>query len=117
MLGNWLEDDFTTTPCPVGELVRVLRISADVSGITANVDPWTALAGLPLANDDRVYLHGFLNAMQLPKPHAYALLHRYRGKWEKAASRCHNPNGADNAGRRAANAWLLDGAQGFIHWE
>lgn len=114
--GDWLDDE-PAKPTPAGALVRVMRINADVSGLSATVDPWAALAGLRLMNDDKVYLHGVLNALQLDKPYAYAYLQAYRERWERASRYCNNPNGADGAGLRAANNWILEGSHGFIEWE
>lgn len=115
-LSDWYIEEKQPDNLPM-ELVRVMRISADIAEIPANIDPWTALTGLHLLADDKVYLHGALNALQLDRPYAYAFLMLYRQHWERAMKRCTNQNGLDNAGRRAANSWILDGASGFIIWE
>lgn len=81
--GDWLDDE-PVKPAPAGALVRVMRINADVSGLSATVDPWA----VRLMNDDKVYLHGVLNALQLDKPYAYAYLQAYRERWERAARYC-----------------------------
>lgn len=94
-----------------------LMIDVDTEGIPDTVDPWQALQGLFLQPEDKTYLHGFLNALQLPKPLAFQLLAQYRQTYEQAAKRCTNPNGAHNAGIRAANSWLLAGAPHFIKRE
>ena len=115
-LGDWLDDE-PSSHSLTSAAVRTLRILADVSGIPTNTDPWSALSGLRLMNDDKVYLHGVLNALQLEKPYAYAFLKAYREQWERAAQRCPNPNGADSTGLRAANNWIMDGSRGFLVWE
>lgn len=99
-----------------GAFRRVMVIQSDGSG-AGHTDPWSALAGLRLSSDEKVYLHGVLNILQLPDSLAHELMQRYRAEWVRAAKRCTNHNGVDNAGRRAANLWIQQGAPGFIHWE
>lgn len=99
-----------------GAFRRVMVVRRTGSG-AASKDLWSALAGLRIQSDDKVYLHGVLNILQLPDDLAHELLLRYRAEWERAAKRCTNPNGIDNAGLRAANVWIQQGAPGFIQWE
>ena len=96
---------------------RVMLVKYPLSAANARIDPWAALAGLKLPSDEKAYLHGVLNILQLPDELAHELLARYRDEWERAAKRCTNHNGIHNAGYRAANLWLQQGAPGFILWE
>jgi hypothetical protein len=80
-------------------------------------DPFIVVAGLRLLPEDRAYLHGFIGALQLPEHIQHGLLLEYRQRWERAAQRTNNPNQADGNGRRAANIWIQQGANGFIYWD
>lgn len=99
-----------------GSFQQTMVIKFPENPASDQIDPWSALAGLRLSGDEKVYLHGAMNALQLPRSLEHELLTRYREEWERAANRCTNPNGIDNAGRRAANLWIQQGAPGFIRW-
>ena len=116
---NWLGDSQTKPKQHSGDYRRVLSIrTAHTHSDSAMVrgDPMTALAGLRLLSEDKPYIRGFLYALQLPDDLAYALLMEYRRRWELAEQQTINPNMKTNRGRRAANIWLQQGAQGFANW-
>lgn len=100
-----------------GSFQQTMVVQFPQNPASDQADPWSVLAGLRLSSDEKVYLHGAMNALQLPRSLEHELLTRYREEWERAANRCTNPNGIDNAGRRAANLWIQQGAPGFIRWE
>lgn len=77
-------------------------------------DPWSIVQDLPLLADDKNYLSGALAVLQLPDAQVHALLSAYREQWERAVKRWTRSHGHDNAGRRAANRWLLSGGIGLI---
>lgn len=116
---NWLGNSQATPKQHSGDYRRVLSVRAtntQTLGTMARGDPMTALAGLRLLSDDKSYIRGFLYALQLPDDLAYALLMEYRHRWEQTEQRTTNPNMKTNRGRRAANIWLQQGAQGFANW-
>ncbi|MEZ5534398.1 MAG: hypothetical protein R3F02_02125 [Thiolinea sp.] len=94
-----------------------IRYPPELQAQAARSDPFNAVAGLRLLPEDRAYLHGFMAALQLPEHIRYGLLLEYRQRWERAAQRAPHPNQADNSGRRSANIWIQQGAEGFIDWD
>jgi hypothetical protein len=116
MLDDWRIVQDTVTAAPEPYHIHLV-LCVDTEGIDERIDPWQALQGLKLQPEDKTYFHGFLNALQLPRPLAYQLLATYRQTYERALKRGTNPNGLHHAGLQAANRWLLAGAQGFIQRE
>lgn len=123
---DWLENDeplstqhsaSANTQQPTGGYQRVMVIKLPLQPNEAISDPFSALSGLPLLAGDKTFLSGALGAWCLPDGVAYGLLLEYRKRWERAAKRCTNPNGADNAGRKAANLWVLGGCHGVISYQ
>lgn len=123
---DWLDDDGaaiapqdapTVTQQPTGCYQRLMVIELPAQHAEPTSEPFSALSGLPLLAGDKTYLHGVLAGLQLPDAIAHALLTHYRQQWERAAKRCTNPNGVDNAGRRAANTWVQHGCNGFMQYQ
>lgn len=121
-----IDDDFfdwsgasAPDPVPQADYRRKLHIRHEpaTQSYQARGDPFMVLSGLRLLPEDRAYLHGFINALQLPEHIQRDLLQAYRQRWERAAQRSINPNQGDGNGRRSANIWLQQGASGFISWE
>ncbi|MGB1257721.1 MAG: hypothetical protein ACPG51_17755 [Thiolinea sp.] len=98
---------------------RVITIDAGnaMDGYVRGIDPWHLLNDLRLQSEDKNFLRGAVSILPLSDSMLYAFLMTYKAKWEVAAQRCVNPNGKTNAGRRAANSWILYGAKPFIQWE
>ena len=119
-LSDWKYPDEGDTLSPTTDAPtnyqRLMQIKICQTSGDNGKEPWSALSGLPLLAEDKSFLHGAIGMMQLPNALTYQLLATYRAKWEQAASRHRYPNGADNAGRKAANLWILNGAEGFIGW-
>lgn len=124
------EGDASASPAPKGKATQPsLPQSTEQSGayaclLTINAssdhdqsdtgDPWGIVQDLPLLADDKNYLSGALAALQLPDAQAHALLRGYREQWDRAVRRWTRPHGHDNAGRKAANRWVLNGCIGLI---
>ena len=116
---NWLNDSQRKPQQHSGVYRRVLVVNAPDATTADTVmrgNPLSALSDLRLLAEDKSFINGFLGALSLPDDLAHGLLCEYRARWEKAAQRCTNPNGRSNAGRRAGNIWLQQGARGFINW-
>ena len=95
-----------TDPAELAELLEWERepIFPKRQPLTAH-DPLSALADLPLLIDDRRFITQQLH--RIPRQQHEAVLAEYRRVWLEAAAAETDESRKDNAGRRAANLYLL----------
>jgi len=72
---------------------------------------WQPVNHLKILVGDKSYILGFIAGKQLDNRGTQVMLEEYARRWEKVASRQKQEHWRDNAGRKAANRWLLDGGK------
>ena len=97
-----------------GYKLTKIWVPDDVPNLLVGADHWQPVRDIRFGSDEKAFLHGFTSLLNLTPQQEWQLLDEYAKRYRKALDRAGQQQRRLAIANEAANAWIRNGAIGYL---